>query len=142
MINVEGDVNAIDVTSIGEDANDLVWFKLNDDDIVTDLYIKVIDTAEGVTTPVAGYSATVKASLAQVAVKGPDITGDFNKVKTVAANALVASGYEVTKVEGTTISGSTGLKFTVKNVNSGTTGIEFTIRVHPRICVNLHDGVE
>ena len=124
MINVEGDVNAIDVTSIGEDANDLVWFKLNDDDIVTDLYIKVVDTAEGVTTPVAGYSATVKASLAQVAVKGPDSTGDFDKVKTVAANALVASGYEVTKVEGTTIS---GLKFTVKNVNSGTTGIEFTV---------------
>ena len=124
MINVEGDVNAIDVTSIGEDANDLVWFKLNDDDIVTDLYIKVVDTAEGVTPPVAGYSATVKASLAQVAVKGPDSTGDFNKVKTVAANALVASGYEVTKVEGTNIS---GLKFTVKNVNSGTTGIEFTV---------------
>lgn len=124
MINVEGDVNAIDVTSIGEDANDLVWFKLNNDDIVTDLYIKVVDTAEGVTTPVAGYSATVKASLAQVAVKGPDSTGDFDKVKTVAANALVASGYEVTKVEGTTIS---GLKFTVKNVNSGTTGIEFTV---------------
>ena len=124
MINVEGDVNAIDVTSIGEDANDLVWFKLNDDDIVTDLYIKVVDTAEGVTTPVAGYSATVKASLAQVAVKGPDSTGDFDKVKTVAANALVASGYEVTKVEGTNIS---GLKFTVKNVNSGTTGIEFTV---------------
>ena len=124
MINVEGDVNAIDVTSIGEDANDLVWFKLNDDDIVTDLYIKVVDTAEGVTTPVAGYSATVKASLAQVAVNGPDSTGDFDKVKTVAANALVASGYEVTKVEGTTIS---GLKFTVKNVNSGTTGIEFTV---------------
>ena len=124
MINVEGDVNAIDVTSIGEDANDLVWFKLNDDDIVTDLYIKVVDTAEGVTTPVAGYSATVKASLAQVAVTGPDSTGDFDKVKTVAANALVASGYEVTKVEGTTIS---GLKFTVKNVNSGTTGIEFTV---------------
>ena len=124
MINVEGDVNAIDVTSIGEDANDQVWFKLNDDDIVTDLYIKVVDTAEGVTTPVAGYSATVKASLAQVAVKGPDSTGDFDKVKTVAANALVASGYEVTKVEGTTIS---GLKFTVKNVNSGTTGIEFTV---------------
>ena len=124
MINVEGDVNAIDVTSIGEDANDLVWFKLNDDDIVTDLYIKVVDTAEGVTPPVAGYSATVKASLAQVAVKGPDSTGDFDKVKTVAANALVASGYEVTKVEGTTIS---GLKFTVKNVNSGTTGIEFTV---------------
>ena len=124
MINVEGDVNAIDVTSIGEDANDLVWFKLNDDDIVTDLYIKVVDTAEGVTTPVAGYSATVKASLAQVAVKGPDSTGDFDKVKTVAANALVARGYEVTKVEGTTIS---GLKFTVKNVNSGTTGIEFTV---------------
>ena len=124
MINVEGDVNAIDVTSIGEDANDLVWFKLNDDDIVTDLYIKVVDTAEGVTTPVAGYSATVKASLAQVAVKGPDSTGDFDKVKTVAANALVASGYEVTKVEGTTIS---DLKFTVKNVNSGTTGIEFTV---------------
>ena len=124
MINVEGDVNAIDVTSIGEDANDLVWFKLNDDDIVTDLYIKVVDTAEGVTTPVAGYSATVKASLAQVAVKGPDSTGDFDKVKTVAANALVASGYEVTKVEGTTIS---GLKFIVKNVNSGTTGIEFTV---------------
>lgn len=44
-------MNAIDVTSIGEDANDLVWFKLNDDDIVTDLYIKVVDTAEGVTTP-------------------------------------------------------------------------------------------
>ena len=124
MINVEGDVNAIDVTSIGEDANDLVWFKLNDDDIVTDLYIKVVDTAEGVTPPVAGYSATVKASLAQVAVNGPDSTGDFDKVKTVAANALVASGYEVTKVEGTTIS---GLKFTVKNVNSGTTGIEFTV---------------
>ena len=124
MINVEGDVNAIDVTSIGEDANDLVWFKLNDDDIVTDLYIKVVDTAEGVTTPVAGYSATVKASLAQVAVTGPDSTGNFDKVKTVAANALVASGYEVTKVEGTTIS---GLKFTVKNVNSGTTGIEFTV---------------
>ena len=124
IINVEGDVNAIDVTSIGEDANDLVWFKLNDDDIVTDLYIKVVDTAEGVTTPVAGYSATVKASLAQVAVKGPDSTGDFDKVKTVAANALVASGYEVTKVEGTNIS---GLKFTVKNVNSGTTGIEFTV---------------
>ena len=36
----------------------------------------------------------------------------------------MASGYEVTKVEGTTIS---GLKFTVKNVNSGTTGIEFTV---------------
>ena len=78
MINVEGDVNAIDVTSIGEDANDLVWFKLNDDDIVTDLYIKVVDTAEGVDDTVAakvtGVSATAASGTATVTVAGTGFT--------------------------------------------------------------------
>ena len=78
MINVEGDVNAIDVTSIGEDANDLVWFKLNDDDIVTDLYIKVVDTAEGVDDTVAakvtGVSATATSGTATVIVAGTNFT--------------------------------------------------------------------
>lgn len=78
MINVEGDVNAIDVTSIGEDANDLVWFKLNDDDIVTDLYIKVVDTAEGVDDTVAakvtGVSATAASRTATVTVAGTGFT--------------------------------------------------------------------
>ncbi len=78
MINVEGDVNAIDVTSIGEDANDLVWFKLNDDDIVTDLYIKVVDTAEGVEDTVAakvtGVSATAASGTATVTVAGTGFT--------------------------------------------------------------------
>ena len=78
MINVEGDVNAIDVTSIGEDANDLVWFKLNDDDIVTDLYIKVVDTAEGVDDTVAakvtGVSATAAGGTATVTVAGTNFT--------------------------------------------------------------------
>ena len=78
MINVEGDVNAIDVTSIGEDANDLVWFKLNDDDIVTDLYIKVVDTAEGVDDTVAakvtGVSATATSGTATVTVAGTGFT--------------------------------------------------------------------
>ena len=78
MINVEGDVNAIDVTSIGEDANDLVWFKLNDDDIVTDLYIKVVDTAEGVDDTVAakvtGVSATATGGTATVTVAGTNFT--------------------------------------------------------------------
>ena len=78
MINVEGDVNAIDVTSIGEDANDLVWFKLNDDDIVTDLYIKVVDTAEGVDDTVAakvtGVSATAARGTATVTVAGTGFT--------------------------------------------------------------------
>ena len=78
MINVEGDVNAIDVTSIGEDANDLVWFKLNDDDIVTDLYIKVVDTAEGVDDTVAakvtGVSATAASGTAAVTVAGTGFT--------------------------------------------------------------------
>ena len=78
MINVEGDVNAIDVTSIGEDANDLVWFKLNDDDIVTDLYIKVVDTAEGVDDTVAakvtGVSATADRGTATVTVAGTGFT--------------------------------------------------------------------
>ncbi len=78
MINVEGDVNAIDVTSIGEDANDLVWFKLNDDDIVTDLYIKVVDTAEGVDDTVAakvtGVSATAASGTATVTVAGTNFT--------------------------------------------------------------------
>ena len=78
MINVEGDVNAIDVTSIGEDANDLVWFKLNDDDIVTDLYINVVDTAEGVDDTVAakvtGVSATATSGTATVTVAGTGFT--------------------------------------------------------------------
>ena len=78
MINVEGDVNAIDVTSIGEDANDLVWFKLNGDKIVTDLYIKVVDTAEGVDDTVAakvtGVSATAASGTATVTVAGTGFT--------------------------------------------------------------------
>ena len=78
MINVEGDVNAIDVTSIGEDANDLVWFKLNGDKIVTDLYIKVVDTAEGVDDTVAakvtGVSATAASGTATVTVAGTNFT--------------------------------------------------------------------
>ena len=78
MINVEGDVNAIDVTSIGEDANDLVWFKLNGDKIVTDLYIKVVDTAEGVDDTVAakvtGVSATAARGTATVTVAGTGFT--------------------------------------------------------------------
>ena len=78
MINVEGDVNAIDVTSIGEDANDLVWFKLNGDKIVTDLYIKVVDTAEGVDDTVAakvtGVSATADKGKATVTVAGTGFT--------------------------------------------------------------------
>jgi len=78
MINVEGDVNAIDVTSIGEDANDLVWFKLNGDKIVTDLYIKVVDTTEGVDDTVAakvtGVSATAASGTATVTVAGTGFT--------------------------------------------------------------------
>ena len=78
MINVEGDVNAIDVTSIGEDANDLVWFKLNGDKIVTDLYINVVDTAEGVDDTVAakvtGVSATAASGTATVTVAGTGFT--------------------------------------------------------------------
>ena len=116
MINVEGDVNAIDVTSIGEDANDLVWFKLNDDDIVTDLYIKVVDTAEGVDDTVAakvtGVSATATSGTATVTVAGTGFTSGTTatyEVKMlngatgtyVTVGTFTASYYSATALTGT-----------------------------------------
>ena len=59
------------------------------------------------------------------------LAADYNEtnVKTNAAAALKAAGYEVTKWTGGSFSGNTDstLKATVKNVSSGTEGIEFTI---------------
>ena len=60
LMDVDGNVSAIDMTSIGDDTDDQVFFKTDDDDIITDLYVITKDAAETVTpgtTGAAGISA-------------------------------------------------------------------------------------
>ena len=127
MFNVDGDLLKIDVNSITEDANDLVWFKTNDKDLITELFIKVKDVpgAPGSSSH-NGFSAEVKANTNTVDVKGPDAgitAANWTKVLGAATDALTANGYVVTGND------QANNKITAAKVVSGTAvgGIEFTI---------------
>ena len=127
MFNVDGDLLKIDVSSITEDANDKVWFKTNDKDLITELFIKVVDVpgAPGSSSN-NGFSAEVKANINTVAVKGPDLainSGNWTKVLGAATDALTANGYVVTG------SDQTHETITAAKVVSGTAvgGINFDI---------------
>ena len=52
-IDEDGNLEAMDITSVAEDDDDLVFFKTNSDGLVTDLYVKELNVAESV-TPGAG----------------------------------------------------------------------------------------
>ena len=127
MFNVDGELSKIDVSSITEDANDQVWFKLNDKGAITELFIKVVDVpgAPGSSSN-NGFSAEVKANINTVAVKGPDLainSGNWTKVLGAATDALTANGYVVTG------SDQTHETITAAKVVSGTAvgGINFDI---------------
>ena len=127
MFNVDGDLLKIDVSSITEDANDKVWFKTNDKDLITELFIKVVDVAGAPgSSSNNGFSAEVKANINTVDVKGPDAAitaANWSKVLGAATDALTANGYVVTS------SNQVAATITAAKVVSGTAvgGITFTI---------------
>jgi len=74
LMDVDGNLSQIDVTSIGDDANDNVWFKLNSDGIITDLYVETVDVPEAVTpaTP-ASVVTTIEATGATKEITGINV---------------------------------------------------------------------
>ena len=55
FVNVDGDLEASTITAIAKDDNDKVFYKVNDDGRLTDVYIKVVDETETV-TPGTSYA--------------------------------------------------------------------------------------
>ena len=72
LMDVDGNVSAIDMTSIGDDTDDQVFFKTNSDDIITDLYVITVDTAETVTP------GTTKGDVASVTLDADGNVSLFN----------------------------------------------------------------
>ena len=54
MINTSGELTKVDITSVTEDGNDEVWFKINDKDQLSALYIKVKDAPTTVDPATSG----------------------------------------------------------------------------------------
>ena len=58
FVNVDGDLEASTITAIAKDDNDKVFYKVNDDGRLTDVYVKVVDETETVDpTPTNGIAA-------------------------------------------------------------------------------------
>ena len=58
-ITVDGELVKSEITSISEDTNDEVFFKVNDKGRLTDVYVKVVDTTSGVTPGAGTFSAVM-----------------------------------------------------------------------------------
>ena len=86
-MNVDGDLEASSITAIAQDSNDKVFYKVNDDNRLTDVYIKVVDETETVTPGAGVLSATALAK---------DSSGDLVASVTLAGPAAGAMTFNVT----------------------------------------------
>ncbi len=60
MLDVEGNLSATTIDSLALDANDHVWFKLDDDGMIEEIYVGIVDENSSVTPPVgSGISANL-----------------------------------------------------------------------------------
>ena len=87
FVNVDGDLEASSITAIAQDSNDKVFYKVNDDNRLTDVYIKVVDETETVTPGAGVLSATALAK---------DSSGDLVASVTLAGPAAGAMTFNVT----------------------------------------------
>ena len=58
-IDEDGNLEAMDITSVSEDDDDLVFFKTNDDGLVTDLYVKELNDVDTVNPGAGTFSAVM-----------------------------------------------------------------------------------
>ena len=68
MLDVEGNLSATTIDSLALDANDHVWFKLDDDGMIEEIYVGIVDENSTV-TPSVGSGIT-----ASLAVSGTKVT--------------------------------------------------------------------
>ena len=60
MLDVEGNLSATTIDSLALDANDHVWFKLDDDGMIEEIYVGIVDENSSVTPSVgSGISANL-----------------------------------------------------------------------------------
>lgn len=107
LMDVDGNLSQIDVTSIGDDDNDHVWFKVDDDDIITDLYVETVDEAEVITPPAdTDYKANATFD-------PTDSSKIIAKVKVGTSNAVArATAIAFLKSEGYTDIKASGMNLT------------------------------
>ena len=120
-ITVDGELVKTDITAISEDSNDQAFFKVDDKGLLTDVYVRVVDTPETV-NPGTDYNMTSK-----VVRKTGD--GSSFAVTFTTANALSATDkikVTITKKnasEGDALVGTsamiTATAATTQNVNTG-----------------------
>ena len=120
-ITVDGELVKTDITAISEDSNDQVFFKVDDKGLLTDVYVRVVDTPETV-NPGTDYNMTSKV------VRKTDDRSSF-AVTFTTANALSATDkikVTITKKnasEGDALVGTsamiTATAATTQNVNTG-----------------------
>ena len=87
FVNVDGDLEASSITAIAQDSNDKVFYKVNDDNRLTDVYIKVVDETETVTPGTGALSSAVLKN---------DASGNITIDVTLTANATALTTTYVT----------------------------------------------
>ena len=67
MLDVEGNLSATTIDSLALDANDHVWFKLDDDGMIEEIYVGIVDENSSVTPSVgSGITASLGVSASKV----------------------------------------------------------------------------
>ena len=67
MLDVEGNLSATTIDSLALDANDHVWFKLDDDGMIEEIYVGIVDENSSVTPSVgSGITASLAVSASKV----------------------------------------------------------------------------
>ena len=84
MLDVEGNLSATTIDSLALDANDHVWFKLDDDGMIEEIYVGIVDENSTV-TPSVGSGIT-----ARLAVAGGKVTLTVTNSNVAATTAWSA----------------------------------------------------
>ena len=140
LMDVDGNLSQIDVTSIGDDANDNVWFKLNSDGLITDLYVETVDVPEAVTPGAGTFSAVMAkgttAGNLKLTVTSTDVT-DSTTTFTAKIYAFALASGKDTAVEVGTVASNTLASgtYTVAPAITGTVNTQVYYAV-----VTLSDG--
>ena len=140
FISVDGELTKSDITAITEDDNDQVFFKLSDKGRLTDVYVKVVDTTEGVTPGAGTFSAAMgkgsnagNLTLTVASTDNTDSTSTFTaKIYAFALASGKDTAVEVGTVGTKTLSAGTQ---TVAPAISGTVNTQVYYAV-----VTMNDG--
>ena len=140
FISVDGELTKSDITAITEDDNDQVFFKLSDKGRLTDVYVKVVDTTEGVTPGAGTFSAAMgkgsnagNLTLTVASTDNSDSTSTFTaKIYAFALASGKDTAVEVGTVGTKTLSAGTQ---TVAPAISGTVNTQVYYAV-----VTMNDG--